>query len=400
MTSPVLEQIQAALATVNDPEIRRPITELNMVDSVEIDDAGKVAVTVLLTVAGCPLKDTITRDVTAAVERVPGVTSVDLTLGVMTPEQRSGLQEVLRGGQAQKEIPFAQAGSLTKVYAIASGKGGVGKSSVTVNLAVAMADQGLKVGIVDADIYGHSIPAMLGVGDVRPTQVEDMIMPVPTRSASGAPISVISIGMLKPRRDQVVAWRGPMLDRALVQMLSDVYWGDLDALFLDLPPGTGDIAISLGQHLPNAEVVVVTTPQEAAAEVAERAGTMASMMHQRVVGVVENMSFLPCPHCGPEHRLEVFGSGGGARVATTLAGRFGYDVPVLGEIPLDLQLREGGDSGRPIVETAPESPAARELNKIAATLSGAAADWRECSWASRLPVGSDPCSESVFLSSW
>ncbi len=370
MTSPVLEQIQAALATVNDPEIRRPITELNMVDSVEIDDAGKVAVTVLLTVAGCPLKDTITRDVTAAVERVPGVTSVDLTLGVMTPEQRSGLQEVLRGGQAQKEIPFAQAGSLTKVYAIASGKGGVGKSSVTVNLAVAMADQGLKVGIVDADIYGHSIPAMLGVGDVRPTQVEDMIMPVPTRSASGAPISVISIGMLKPRRDQVVAWRGPMLDRALVQMLSDVYWGDLDALFLDLPPGTGDIAISLGQHLPNAEVVVVTTPQEAAAEVAERAGTMASMMHQRVVGVVENMSFLPCPHCGPEHRLEVFGSGGGARVATTLAGRFGYDVPVLGEIPLDLQLREGGDSGRPIVETAPESPAARELNKIAATLSG------------------------------
>ena len=370
MTSPVLEQIQAALATVNDPEIRRPITELNMVDSVEIDDAGKVSVTVLLTVAGCPLKDTITRDVTAAVERVPGVTSVDLTLGVMTPEQRSGLQDVLRGGQAQKEIPFAQAGSLTKVYAIASGKGGVGKSSVTVNLAVAMADQGLKVGIVDADIYGHSIPAMLGVGDVRPTQVEDMIMPVPTRSASGAPISVISIGMLKPRRDQVVAWRGPMLDRALVQMLSDVYWGDLDALFLDLPPGTGDIAISLGQHLPNAEVVVVTTPQEAAAEVAERAGTMASMMHQRVVGVVENMSFLPCPHCGPEHRLEVFGSGGGARVATTLAGRFGYDVPVLGEIPLDLQLREGGDSGRPIVETAPESPAARELNKIAATLSG------------------------------
>ena len=368
--SPLVDQVTAALATVNDPEIRRPITELNMVDSVEIDDAGKVAVTVLLTVSGCPLKDTITRDVTAAVEKVPGVTSVDLTLGVMTPEQRAGLQEVLRGGQAQKEIPFARSDSLTKVYAIASGKGGVGKSSVTVNLAVAMAEQGMKVGIVDADIYGHSIPAMLGVGDVRPTQVEDMIMPVPTASASGAPISVISIGMLKPRRDQVVAWRGPMLDRALVQMLSDVYWGDLDALFLDLPPGTGDIAIPLGQHLPNAEVVVVTTPQEAAAEVAERAGTMASMMHQRVVGVVENMSFLPCPHCGPEHRLEVFGSGGGARVAATLSSRFGYDVPVLGEIPLDLELRAGGDSGRPIVETAPESPAARELLKVATTLSG------------------------------
>ncbi|GAB2730500.1 Mrp/NBP35 family ATP-binding protein [Nocardioides pakistanensis] len=366
MTSPLLDQINAALATVNDPEIRRPITELNMVDSVEIDDTGKVAVTVLLTVAGCPLKDTINRDVTAALEKVPGVTGVDLTLGVMSAEQRAGLQEVLRGGQAQREIPFAKPDSLTKVYAIASGKGGVGKSSVTVNLAVAMAEQGLKVGIVDADIYGHSIPAMLGVGDVRPTQVEDMIMPVPT--AGG--ISVISIGMLKPRRDQVVAWRGPMLDRALVQMLSDVYWGDLDALFLDLPPGTGDIAISLGQHLPNAEVVVVTTPQEAAAEVAERAGTMASMMHQRVVGVVENMSFLPCPHCGPEHRLEVFGSGGGARVAATLSSRFGYDVPVLGEVPLDLELREGGDAGRPIVEAKPDSPAARVLSDVAATLSG------------------------------
>ncbi|HSE08312.1 MAG TPA: P-loop NTPase [Nocardioidaceae bacterium] len=366
MTSSLLDQVNAALATVNDPEIRRPITELNMVDSVEIDEAGKVSVTVLLTVAGCPLKDTINRDVTAAVEKVPGVTGVDLTLGVMSPEQRSELQQSLRGGQAQREIPFAQAGSLTKVYAIASGKGGVGKSSVTVNLAVAMAAQGLKVGIVDADIYGHSVPAMLGVGDVRPTQVEDMIMPVPTQHG----ISVISIGMLKPRRDQVVAWRGPMLDRALVQMLSDVYWGDLDALFLDLPPGTGDIAISLGQHLPNAEVLVVTTPQEAAAEVAERAGTMASMMHQRVVGVVENMSYLPCPHCGPEHRLEVFGSGGGVRVASTLSSRFGYDVRVLGEVPLDLDLREGGDTGKPIVEAAPDSPAAKELEKIAGTLSG------------------------------
>lgn len=372
MATPSLEQIQAALATVNDPEIRRPITDLGMVDSVQVDDAGVVHVTVLLTVSGCPLKDTITRDVNAAVGKVPGVTGVDLTLGVMTPEQRAGLQETLRGGQSQKEIPFSRPDSLTKVYAIASGKGGVGKSSVTVNLAVAMARQGLKVGIVDADIYGHSVPAMLGVGDVRPTQVEDMIMPVPTpiTRESAGDLSVISIGMLKPRRDQVVAWRGPMLDRALVQMLSDVYWGDLDALFLDLPPGTGDIAISLGQHLPNAEVVVVTTPQEAAAEVAERAGTMASMMHQRVVGVVENMSFLPCPHCGPEHRLEVFGAGGGARVAKTLSGRFGYDVPVLGEVPLDLDLREGGDTGTPIVVSSPESPSAAALTQVATTLSG------------------------------
>ncbi|HEX7716457.1 MAG TPA: Mrp/NBP35 family ATP-binding protein [Marmoricola sp.] len=369
MTSPVLEQVNAALATVNDPEIKRPITDLGMVDSVDVDDTGKVSLKVLLTVAGCPLKDTINRDVTAALTKVPGVTAVDLELGVMSAEQRAGLQELLRNGQAQREIPFAQAGSLTKVYAIASGKGGVGKSSLTVNLALALAAQGQKVGVVDADIYGHSVPAMLGVADSRPTQVDDLIMPVPT--ASG--VSVISIGMLKPRRDQVVAWRGPMLDRALVQMLADVYWGDLDALFLDLPPGTGDVAISLGQHLPNAEVIVVTTPQEAAAEVAERAGTMASMMHQRVIGVVENMSYLPCPHCtadGTEHRLEIFGSGGGARVAETLTKRFGYDVPLLGEVPIDLALREGGDDGKPVVEADPTSPAAQALSAVADKLAG------------------------------
>jgi ATP-binding protein involved in chromosome partitioning len=358
--------VRAALATVNDPEIKRPITELGMVDSVRVEGDGTVAVRVLLTVAGCPLKDTIDRDVTAAVSGVDGVTSVDLELGVMTDEQRSGLQKELRGGQAQREIPFSQPGSLTKVYAVASGKGGVGKSSVTVNLALAMAHEGLKVGIVDADIYGHSVPAMLGVADARPTQVEDLIMPVPTLSG----VSVISIGMLKPRRDQVVAWRGPMLDRALVQMLADVYWGDLDVLLLDLPPGTGDIAISLGQHLPGAEVLVVTTPQEAAAEVAERAGTMASMMHQRVVGVVENMSYLACPHCGPEHQIELFGSGGGDRVASTLSARFGYDVPVLGRIPLDASLREGGDAGKPIVEADPTAPAATELSGVAERLAG------------------------------
>jgi ATP-binding protein involved in chromosome partitioning len=368
MTSPDLSRIQAALARVNDPEIKRPITELGMVENIDIDDTGLVAVRVLLTVSGCPMKDTITSRVTEEVSRVEGVTAVDVQLGVMTAEQRAGLQETLRGGQAQREIPFAQPDSLTKVYAIASGKGGVGKSSVTVNLAIALVKQGLKVGIVDADIYGHSVPAMLGVADTRPTQVEDMIMPVPTPSG----VSVISIGMLKPRRDQVVAWRGPMLDRALVQMLSDVYWGDLDVLLLDLPPGTGDVAISLGQHLPNAEVIVVTTPQEAATEVAERAGTMASMMHQRVIGVVENMSFLPCPHCaseGVEHRLEIFGHGGGARVASTLGSRFGYDVPVLGEIPIDVSLREGGDTGKPIVESDPTAPGALVLTEIAHRLS-------------------------------
>ncbi|MBO0843483.1 MAG: Mrp/NBP35 family ATP-binding protein [Nocardioides sp.] len=363
MSSPLLDRVNAALATVIDPEIKRPITELGMVESVSVDDGGVAHVKVLLTVAGCPLKDTINRDTTAAVMKVDGITDVDLELGVMSNEQRTEMRNSLSGGQAQREIPFAQPGSLTKVYAIASGKGGVGKSSVTVNLAVALAAQGLRVGIVDADIYGHSVPAMLGVADSRPTQVDDLIMPVPT--ASG--VSVISIGMLKPRRDQVVAWRGPMLDRALVQMLSDVYWGDLDALLLDLPPGTGDVAISLGQHLPNAEIVVVTTPQEAAAEVAERAGTMAEMMHQRVVGVIENMSWLTLPS---GERMEVFGAGGGQRVADTLSKRFGTTVPLLGQVPLEPSLREGGDAGKPIVEADPTAESAKVLAEIARTLSG------------------------------
>jgi ATP-binding protein involved in chromosome partitioning len=361
MSTPTIDRLTAALATVIDPEIKRPITELGMVDDLEIDDAGLVRVTVLLTVSGCPLKDTIDRDVRRALGEVEGVNGVELTLGAMTDEQRAELQKNLRGGQAAKEIPFSQPGSLTKVFAIASGKGGVGKSSVTVNLAIALAKAGRSVGIVDADIYGHSVPAMLGIADHRPTQVESMIMPVPTPSG----VSVISIGMLKPRRDQVVAWRGPMLDRALVQMLADVYWGDLDVLLLDLPPGTGDMAISLGQHLPNAEILVVTTPQEAAAEVAERAGTMASMVHQRVVGVIENMSYLICPHCGPEHRLELFGSGGGERVAKTLSSRFGYDVPLLGRVPIEESLREGGDAGKPVVESDPTSGAAQVLLGLA-----------------------------------
>jgi ATP-binding protein involved in chromosome partitioning len=364
MDSPSVAQLTAALATVIDPEIKRPITELGMVDSLQVDPAGVVSVKVLLTVSGCPMKDTIDRDVRRALAGVAGVTAVELTLGAMTDQQRSELQTMLRGGAPAKEIPFAQPGSLTKVFAIASGKGGVGKSSVTVNLALAMARAGRTVGIVDADIYGHSIPAMLGIADSRPTQVEEMIMPVPTPSG----VSVISIGMLKPRREQVVAWRGPMLDRALVQMLADVYWGDLDVLLLDLPPGTGDMAISLGQHLPGAEVVVVTTPQEAAAEVAERAGTMANMLHQVVVGVVENMSFLACPHCGPSHRLELFGSGGGDRVAATLTSRFGYDVPVLARIPIEETLREAGDAGKPVVDSDPTSESARALLALAETL--------------------------------
>ena len=363
--SPLIAAIHTALSRVNDPEIRRPITELNMVSAVDVDPTGQARVEILLTVAGCPMRDLLQRDVTAAVSAVPGVSAVEVSLAVMSDEQRAALRDQLKGGQADREIPFARPDSLTQVIAVASGKGGVGKSSVTVNLAAALAAEGRTVGVLDADIYGHSIPAMLGVADARPTSVEDMIMPVPTNG-----LKVISIGMLKPRRDQVVAWRGPILDRALTQLLADVYWGDLDYLILDLPPGTGDVAISLGQKLPNAEVLVVTTPQAAAAEVAERAGTMASMLNQRVIGVVENMSYLAaiCPHCGREHRYDVFGHGGGLDVAQTLSTRLGYPVPLLGQIPLDPRIREGGDSGIPIVDAAPDQPAARVLKSVAETL--------------------------------
>jgi len=359
---PLVPQIREALHRVDDPEIRRPITDLGMVDEIEVDSKGRVRVGVLLTVSGCPLRDTLHRDVTAAVGAISGVTSVDVELGVMSDEQRAALRDLLSGGQAQRDIPFARPDSLTQVIAVASGKGGVGKSSVTVNLAQALAAPGRKVGILDADIYGHSVPAMLGVADARPTAVEDMIMPVPARG-----LKVISIGMLKPRRDQVVAWRGPILDRALTQMLADVYWGDLDFLLIDLPPGTGDVAISLGQKLPSAEVLVVTTPQAAAAEVAERAGTMASMMNQHVIGVVENMSHLviSCPDCGKVHSYEIFGAGGGTEVARALSTRLGYAVPLLAQIPLDPQLRASGDSGVPLVEADPDQPAATALTSLA-----------------------------------
>jgi ATP-binding protein involved in chromosome partitioning len=357
------EQVRAALGGVLDPEIRRPITELGMVRSADVRPDGTASVTVLLTVAGCPMRDTLTRDVTKAVSVLPGVTKVDVTLDVMSDQQRHDLQSRLRGATPVKENPFARADSLTRIYAVASGKGGVGKSSVTVNLAAAMAGQGLKIGVLDADVYGHSVPAMLGVADLRPTKVEDMIMPVPAYD-----VKVMSIGMLKPGRQHVVAWRGPMLNKALEQMLADVYWGDLDVLLLDLPPGTGDMAISVGQQLTNAEVLVVTTPQEAAAEVAERAGTIASMLHQKVIGVVENMSWLPCPHCGPSHRIDVFGTGGGVRVADTLTQRFGYDVPLLAEVPLDPRLRSGGDSGVPVVLDDPTAAASEALAALAKEL--------------------------------
>jgi ATP-binding protein involved in chromosome partitioning len=356
--SPVdLDAVRAALATVNDPEIRRPITDLDMVKDVRAD-GGIVRVDVYLTVAGCPLKDRLTTDVKTAVGAVAGVDAVSVVLDVMSDQQRGALREKLRGGQAAREVPFARPGSLTRIYAVASGKGGVGKSSVTVNLAAAMAAEGLAVGVVDADVYGFSVPRMLGV-DRPPTRVDDMILPP---IAHG--VKVISIGMFVPG-NQPVVWRGPMLHRALEQFLTDVFWGDLDVLLLDLPPGTGDIAISTAQLLPGAEILVVTTPQAAAAEVAERAGSIALQTKQHLVGVIENMSWLETPDGG---RLELFGSGGGRLVADSLSRSVGAPVPLLGQLPIDVRLREGSDQGLPVVLFDPDSTAAVSLRAIARQL--------------------------------
>jgi len=348
-----------ALAGVQDPEIRRPITELGMVKDVNVAADGTVRVDVWLTVSGCPLRDTITRDVQGAVGKLPGVSRVRVELDVMSEDQRRELQSTLRGGKPEREIPFASPASLTKVYAVASGKGGVGKSSVTVNLAAALAAAGQKVGLLDADIYGHSVPRMLGV-TARPTQVEQMIMPPVAHG-----VKAISSGMLK-KGNEPLPLRGPILHRLLQQFLADVYWGDLDVLLLDLPPGTGDVAISAGHLVPGAELLVVTTPQIAASEVAERAGSLATQLHQRVVGVIENMAYLPCPHC--DERIEVFGRGGGAAVTQALTRLIGADVPLLGQVPIDLRLRETGDEGVPLVLADPASPAAVELTAIAQLL--------------------------------
>ncbi|MEO5834556.1 MAG: Mrp/NBP35 family ATP-binding protein [Nakamurella sp.] len=354
---PTADAVRAALATVKDPEIRRPITELNMVDTVEVRPDGHVDLVVLITIAGCPMKDTIQRDVTAAVRSVAGVTGVSLSLVPMTDEQRDALRVHLRGG-ATKDIPFARPESRTSVYAIASGKGGVGKSTVTVNLAAALTARGLSVGVLDADVYGFSIPRMLGV-TARPTRIGDMILPPVAHG-----IRVISVGMFVEGNAAVV-WRGPMLHRALQQFLADVFWGDLDVLLLDLPPGTGDIAISTAQLIPATEIIVVTTPQTAAAEVAERAGAIALQTRQKVAGVIENMSGLVLPDGSV---MDVFGSGGGQVVSDSLSRVTGTSVPLLGQIPLAVRVREAGDDGVPIVLSDPQDPAALALTAVAATL--------------------------------
>jgi ATP-binding protein involved in chromosome partitioning len=358
-TAELSAAIRAALAKVIDPELRRPITELGMVKSIDVDRDGSVHVAIYLTIASCPKKSEISDRVTKAVADVPGTAAVKVSLDVMNDEQRTELRKQLRGDAREPVIPFAQPSSLTRVYAVASGKGGVGKSTVTVNLAAAMAAGGLSVGVLDADIHGHSIPRMMGTTD-RPTQVESMILPPIAHE-----VKVISIAQFTEGNTPVV-WRGPMLHRALQQFLADVYWGDLDVLLLDLPPGTGDIAISVAQLIPNAEILVVTTPQLAAAEVAERAGSIALQTRQRIVGVVENMSGLMLPDGS---KLQVFGEGGGRQVAERLSRAVGADVPLLGQIPLDPALVAAGDAGMPMVLSAPDSPVGKELLNIADGLS-------------------------------
>ena len=351
--------VRAALAKVIDPELRRPITELGMVKEVTIEPDQGVHVEIYLTTSACPKKTEIADRVTRAVADVPGTGRVRVSHDEMTDEQRTALRKMQRGDAREPVIPFAQPGSLTRVYAVASGKGGVGKSSVTVNLAAAMAARGLSVGVLDADIYGHCIPRMMGTTD-RPTQVESMILPPIAHD-----VKVISIAQFTHGNAPVV-WRGPMLHRALQQFLADVYWGDLDVLLLDLPPGTGDVAISVAQLIPNAEILVVTTPQLAAAEVAERAGAIALQTRQRLVGVVENMSGLLMPDGST---MQVFGEGGGRRVAEQLSRAVGADVPLLGQVPLDPALVAAGDSGVPLVLSAPDSAAGKQLRSIADTLS-------------------------------
>ena len=361
MNQAVLDAINAALATVNDPEINRPITDLGMVKSAEVDNAGNARIAVYLTIAACPMRETISDRVRTAVGAVAGVSSVEVVLDVMSDEQRAELRKQLRGGAEERDISFAQPGSLTRVYAISSGKGGVGKSSITTSLAVAMADMGLSVGLVDADVYGHSIPRMLG-NTAPGTVVDGLIMP---SIAYG--VRFISILPFKPGGiSQPVAFRGPMLHRALQQFLADVWWGDLDVLLLDLPPGTGDIAMSTAQLLPTAELVVITTPQPASADVAVRAGMLATQTHQKVAGVIENMSGFPCPHCGEP--VDVFGSGGGSIVAEQLSAALGTDVPLLGRVPLEIELREGADGGKPLVLSDPDAASSKVLRQIAEQL--------------------------------
>ena len=355
MSEATISLISQALATVSDPELHRPLPDLGMVEEVRFD-GGTARLKILLTISGCPMRDRLQKDISEAVLKVSDVSAVEIEFGVMNETQRDNVKKLLRGGR-EKFIPFAQPDSLTRVWGISSGKGGVGKSSVTVNLAAALSARGFKVGVLDADVYGHSIPRLFGIEGQRPTAIDQTFIPVEVRG-----IKVVSIEMFKPDRADPVAYRGPLLHRVLEQLLSDAYWGDLDFLLLDLPPGTGDIAISLGQLIPASEIIVVTTPQIAAAEVAERAGRIAHQLKQHIIGVVENMSAYIEETTNKE--VALFGAGGGEETARRLSVLVGSDVPLVGKIPFDIELRQGGDSGAPIVWDKPDSAAAQQFFSI------------------------------------
>jgi ATP-binding protein involved in chromosome partitioning len=388
MTLPDADEVRRAVGAVSDPELRRPIGELDMVREISVSD-GVARVAIALTIVGCPAADRISSDVRTAAASVPGVTDVVLEVGVMSPQERQALTERLRGGRS-REMPFGP-GSLTRVIAVTSGKGGVGKSTVTANLAVALAARGLAVGLIDADVHGFSIPGQLGLVDAdgsvpQPTRIDDLMLPPVAHG-----VKVISIGMflrrsagqerpaavqptavqptaLQPTAVQptAVAWRGPMLHRTVQQFLTDVYFGDLDVLLLDMPPGTGDVAISVGQFLPNADVLVVTTPQTAASDVAVRSGLVARQTGQRVIGVVENMSAMTLPDGST---LDLFGSGGGHAVAEALSEPESL-VRLLASVPLSPILRQDADAGLPAVLAHPDDPAARAIDAVATMLAG------------------------------
>ena len=350
----LLELVTDALSKVNDPELRHPITELGMIEDLS-EVSGSVSLKVLLTIAACPMQDRLRTDISNAVTSVEGVKSVDLVFGVMNEEQRNFVKKVVRGGR-EKFIPFAQPDSLTRVIGIASGKGGVGKSSVTANLAVAMAKNGLNVGILDADVYGHSIPRLMGLMGQRPTAIDQMFIPLESYG-----VKTVSMEMFKPERSDPVAYRGPLLHRVLEQLLSDAYWGDLDVLLIDLPPGTGDIHLTLSQRVPITGAVIVTTPQEVALMDARKGLRMFEKVSVPVLGIIENMALHTCTNCG--HVEHIFGSGGAQTMATD------FKVPLLGSLPLDMRIRRDADDGRPTLVSDPDGEVSGMYTAMARQLS-------------------------------
>ena len=360
MSTGTVDLIHAALARVNDPELHRPLPDLGMVESVEV--SGSTAhIKIKLTIEGCPMRDRLEADIQRELLTVANISDLALTFGVMTEDERNNVKKMRRGGR-EKFNPFAEPNSLTRVIGIASGKGGVGKSSLTVNLAVAAAAKGLSVGILDADVYGHSVPRLMGILDQRPTSIDQFFIPIEKYG-----VKIVSMEMFKPNREDPIAYRGPLLHRVLEQLMTDAYWGSLDLLLLDLPPGTGDIAISLGQLVPQSEIIVVTTPQIAAAEVAERAGRIAHQMKQSVLGVVENMSESPCPHCG--EMIALFGAGGGEETSRRLSELVGIKVPLLAKIPFDIRLRDGGDEGIPAILSEDSTPTTKAIGELLENIS-------------------------------